>query len=144
MSQHHPILEAFLKAGGGPADMQDPLARALKGRVLEMGEGRAVLSFEPDLGFTQGAGVIQGGVVGALLDYAIAIAAFSRLAADRTFGTVSLTAHFLKPAPPGLYRAVGTLDRMGSSMIFGSGVLYRDKAETPTATATAVMATSRT
>ncbi len=142
MSDHHPILAAFLKAGGGPLAMREPLGESLRGVILEMDPmaGAAVLSFEPDDRFLQGGGAIQGGIVTAMLDYAMALAAFSRLPASKSFGTVSITTHFLKPARTGLHVARATLDRMGGSMIFASGTLSRDGVDAPLATGTAVMA----
>ena len=142
MSGHHPILEAFLKAGGGPVAMREPLAASLKGEVLALdpAAGSAVLAFDPGEQFLQGGGAIQGGIVAAMLDYAMALAAFSRLPAGKSFGTVSLTTHFLKPARPGRHLARASLDRMGASMIFASGTLMKEGADSPLATGTAVMA----
>ncbi len=145
MSHHHPILDAFLKAGG-PLAMREPLGMSLKAVILEMdpGAGAAAVTFDPGEQFLQGGGAIQGGIVTAMLDYAMALAAFSRLPAGKSFGTVSITTHFLKPARPGPHIARGNLDRMGASMIFASGTLTRDGADAPLATGTCVMAiTSR-
>ncbi len=144
MSEHHPILQAFLKAGA-PLAMTDPLAVSLKGAILEMDAeaGRAVLAFEPDGGFLQGGGVVQGGVVIAMLDYAMALAAFSRLQPGASFGTASMTGHFLKPVLPGRHIARATLDRMGARMIFASAQLFKDGSDAPLATGTAVMAVTR-
>ena len=140
---HHPIYAAFL-ASGGPLAMTGPLAEALKGVVMEMdpAAGVAAVAFEPGGQFLQGAGVIQGGMVGVMLDYAMAVAAFARLTRGRSFGTVSLTTHFLKPALPGPHLAKARLDRMGARMIFASAELYKHGSESPVATATAVMAIS--
>ena len=138
---HHPILDAFLKAGA-PLTMTGPLAEALKGQILQMDPeaGTALLAFDPGEQVLQTAGVIQGGIVAAMLDFAMALAAFSRLAPGKSFGTVSLTTNFLKPALPGRHLARGRLDRMGARMIFASGALSKEGSESLTATATAVMA----
>ncbi len=141
MSDHHPILAAFLKAGG-PAPMTEPLGQSMNGVILEMDPiaGAAVLAFDPGDQFLQGGGAIQGGIVTAMLDYAMALAAFSRLPAGKSFGTVSITTHFLKPARIGRHIARASLDRMGASMIFASATLAKDGADSPLATGTAVMA----
>ena len=140
---HHPIYAAFLRSGA-PLAMTGPLAEALKGEVLDIDReaGTALLAFEPGGQFLQGAGVIQGGMVGVMLDFAMALAAFGRLSPGRSFGTVSLTTHFLKPTLPGRHLARARLDRMGARMIFASAELFRDGAEIRIATATAVMAIS--
>ncbi len=141
MSDHHPILEAFLKAGG-PSPVVGALSEAMNGQILEMDPdtGHAVLSFAPDERYLQGAGVIQGGIVAAMLDFAMALSAFARLPPGKSVGTVSLTTHFLKPVTPGLHIARSKLDRMGGRMIFASAELTRDGAPALLATATAVMA----
>lgn len=140
----HPILQAFLNLGP-PLKMTDALAASLNGEILQMdpGAGRAVLAFAPDARFLQGGGVIHGGIVTTLLDYAMALAAFTRLTPGRSFATVSLTSHFLRPVLPGRHLARATLDRMGARMIFASASLVREGDESPAATGTAVMAMTR-
>lgn len=140
---HHPILDAFLQSAG-PLTMTGPLAEALKGQILAMDPeaGTAVLAFDPGDQVLQTAGVIQGGIVAAMLDFAMALAAFSRLAPGKSFGTVSLTTNFLKPALPGRHLARARLDRMGARMIFASSELSREGSEILIATASAVMAIS--
>jgi uncharacterized protein (TIGR00369 family) len=144
VSEHHPIVQAFLKSGP-PVKMIDALGGLLKGEILELdpGAGRAVLAFEPDERFLQGGGVIHGGIVTTMLDYAMAMAAFSQLGPGRSFGTVSLTSHFLKSALPGRHLARAGLDRMGGRLIFASGELLREGEDAPIATGTAVMAITR-
>ncbi len=143
MTAYHPILEAFLKGGCEPLAMRDPLGSSLNGRILEMRDGRARIAFDAGEGFIQAGGVLQGGIVSALLDYGMALAAFGRLPAGRSVATVSLTTHFLRPAPPGAYVASGVIDRLGASMIFASGELHREGVDGPCATGTAAMAISR-
>lgn len=144
MHEPHPILTAFQSAGP-PLAMPDPLARSLKAAILELDPeaGRAVLAFEPDERFKQGGGVIHGGIVTTMLDYAMALAAFTRVAAGHSFATVSLTTHFLRSALPGRHLARASLDRTGARLIFASAVLIRDGEDQPLATGTAVMAMTR-
>ena len=120
------------------------LAESLKGSILELDveAGSAVLAFEPGEQFLQTGGLIQGGIVTTMLDYAMAMAGFTRVGAGRSFATVSLTTHFLKPTLPGRLIARAKLDRMGAKMIFASGDLLKEGATTANATATAVMAIS--
>ncbi len=144
MREPHPILKAF-QASGGPLRMTDPLSGLLKSDIvaLDPEAGTAVLAFEPDERFKQGGGIIHGGIISTMLDYALALAAFSRLAPGQSFATVSLTVHFLRQALPGRHLARAKLDRMGARMIFASGELFREGDETPLATATGVMAITR-
>ena len=78
-----------------------------------------------------------------MLDYAMALAAFSRAAPGQSFATVSLTTHFLRSTLPGPHRARAKLDRMGARMSFASAELIREGDGALLATATAVMAITR-
>ena len=144
MIEPHRFLKAFQDRGGQPLVMIGALAESLKGSILQMDveAGSAVLAFEPGEQFLQTGGLIQGGIVTTMLDYAMAMAGFTRVGAGRSFATVSLTTHFLKPTLPGRLIARAKLDRMGAKMIFASGGLLKDGATAPNATATAVMAIS--
>jgi uncharacterized protein (TIGR00369 family) len=144
MSEHHPFMEAMLKAGG-PVKMRDGLAVSLDGEVLSMDPdtGEAMLAFTPDERFLQGGGVIHGGIVSTMLDYGLAMAGFCKVGRGRSFGTVSLTVHFLKPVLTGRHIVRARLDRMGASLIFASGSLSKEGTEAPLATGTAVMAIIR-
>jgi len=144
VSEPHPFLKAFQKLGA-PLAMRDPLAQLLKGEILEMDPeaGAATLAFAPDERFLQAGGLIQGGIVTAMLDYAMALAAFTRVAEGRSFASVSLTTHYLKPVLPGRRLARAKLDRLGTRMVFASGELFAEAGEAPLATATSVMAMTR-
>ena len=125
--------------------MTEALAMSLKGEILSMEpqDGAAAVAFEPNESFLQGGGVIHGGIVSTMLDYVLAMAGFTRIGKGRSFGTVSLTVHFLKPVLPGRHLVRARLDRMGQSLIFASAELTRDGQEAPLATGTAVMAVIR-
>ena len=138
------MLRDFFEHGPGRLVRAGGLALELKGELLEvdLDVASTLSAYELDERFTQGAGVIQGGVVTAALDYAMALAGFTRIAPGKTFGTVSMTTQFLKPVLPGRHLARGRLDRAGSRMIFASAELYRDGSPSLLATACAVMAIS--
>ena len=116
MIEPHRFLKAFQDRGGQPLVMIGALAESLKGSILQMDveAGSAVLAFEPGEQFLQTGGLIQGGIVTTMLDYAMAMAGFTRVGAGRSFATVSLTTHFLKPTLPGRLIARARLDRMGA------------------------------
>lgn len=120
------VLELF-KGGRLPAKLaSNPLARELEGEMLEIAcdTGLAVLAFDPPARFAQGGGVLQGGIVTALLDFAMAFAAHAKLAGERrTFATASLNVHFLRPAPPARYIARGRIVRAGRKLLFAEAQL---------------------
>ncbi|MGH8228451.1 MAG: PaaI family thioesterase [Steroidobacteraceae bacterium] len=117
----------FLEGGGKPLPLaSNPLARALAGELLELDaeRGSALLAFTPPQQFLQGAGVIQGGIVAALLDFAMAFAALAALGgADRPFATATLQVSLMKPAPPGRYLARGRIVRKGRRLMFAEAAL---------------------
>ena len=134
----------FLKGDGQPLALTaSPLQKALKGEILQIdpGLGSAVLAFEPGAEFIQGTGVIQGGIVTTMLDYALAFAALVRAPPDMSVSSASLTVNFLKPAPARRLIARGTVLRMGSRMAFVEARIGPDDTNV-VATATTVMAVS--
>ncbi len=135
------VLE-LLGGGAMPAPLgSNPFARELAGELLELSAqaGQAVLAFTPPDRFAQGAGVLQGGVVTALLDFAMAFAAHAKLASGaRSFATASLNVHFLRPAPPGRYIARGRIVRSGRKLLFAEAALSGAAGEL-IATASAVL-----
>ena len=136
------MLRDFFDQGPGPLLRAGPLAVELKGELLEadLKTGAILAAFAPDERFTQGAGVVQGGVVAAMLDFAMALSGFTRIARGKSFATVSMTTQFLKPVRPGRCLVRGRLDRAGSRMIFASAELCAEGSEALMATACAVMA----
>ena len=128
MNTDRDLVLELSKSGRLPARVaSNPLARELEAEILELATdaGLAVLAFEPAARFAQGGGVLQGGILTALLDFAMAFAAHAKLAAEpRNFSTVSLNAHFLRPAPPARYVAQGRIVRAGRKLLFAEAGLF--------------------
>ena len=135
------LITRFLAGDRRPIAIDsNPLATLLGGQLLEAdAKGMVSLSFEPPALFVQGAGVLQGGTVATMLDFAMAFAALSALPTGKTCATASFTTNLLKPAAPGKYLARGTVDRMGSQVAFVSAVLQRADNQQTVATASSVM-----
>ena len=135
------FLQAFLSGDKAPVPIaSSPLAVLLNARLLEAdAAGTAVLAFEPPETFIQGAGVLQGGTVTTMLDFALAFCVLVALPADRTCATATLTTNFMRPAGPGQYIARGSIDRLGSQVAFAKAVVHRADNGQTVATATAVM-----
>lgn len=129
------------KSGRLPAKVaSNPLARELEAEILELPieAGLAVLAFEPPARFAQGSGVLQGGIITALLDFAMAFAAHAKLGEEpRSFATVSMNVHFLRPAPPARYLAHGRIVRAGRRLLFAEAELI---AGTPSGGASSAVA----
>ena len=86
--------------------------------MLEHGDGRAVLRFTPEPIWTIGAGVVQGGIVTAMLDMAMAFA-------SNGLSTATITIDILRPAT-GRLTATGEVTKMGRRLLFATGELHDD------------------
>jgi uncharacterized protein (TIGR00369 family) len=133
-------------AGGAPAPSPfpaDPLASALGARLLQADRARSgvCLEFSPGQTFLQGEGVVQGGAVSAMLDFATACAAMLVLEPGVDCATVSLTTSFLRPVAAGACIARAEVERQGRSMVFTRASLHEaGHDERLLATAVAVLA----
>ena len=121
----------------------NPFAKALGTRVIavDLEAGMVRLAFSPDGIFVQGAGVLQGGAISAMLDFAMAFALLAVLPEGQTCSTANANVSFLRPAPRGDYVAVGEITRRGSRLAFArAGVFPADAPDRLVATATSTLA----
>lgn len=102
-----------------------PLALALDGHIVDVDApaGRIDLRFTPGPSFVQGMGVVQGGAVAAMLDFAMAFAGLAALPDELSCATANLNVSFLRAAPLTVYRATGTLERRSRNLIFARAAL---------------------
>lgn len=146
MSPNQAVVQRLAANPGKPAPFPaDPLASALGARLLEADAQRGAVSldFEPGRTFLQGEGVVQGGAVSAMLDFATACAVMLVNEPGQDCATVSLTTSFLRPVSAGHCRALAQVDRRGRGTAFARASLIEpgDTGRT-LATATAVLALS--
>lgn len=137
------LLRRFVAAGGEPlAGDSNPLAIALGCRIVRVDpqDGAVELAYEPDALFVQGTGVLQGGAVSAMLDFAMAYAVLAALPDGGSCATASMTTSYLRPAPQGAYRAIGILERAGRTLAFARAELRRAQDDAVVATATSTLA----
>jgi uncharacterized protein (TIGR00369 family) len=137
------LIHRFLAQPDRPLVMDaNPMAVALGTRLLrvDVAAGVVELRFEPDPLFIQGTGVLQGGAVTAMLDFAMAFATLASLPRDHSCATVNLNTAFLRPASQGCYRAVGEVERRGKALVFTRARLLRDADHQVVATATSTLA----
>lgn len=103
------------------------LWRTLGFRRTDWGPGTSTLEWDatPAYGFLTPTGhVIQGGLVTAILDSAMGGAAWTTLNNDEVFLTADLRVEFFRPTRPGTLRAVGTVERKTSRVVFCAASLY--------------------
>ncbi len=133
-------IREFLAGAGAPlAFDSSALLAALETTIMSAQAGRITLQFEPAPLFLQGASVVQGGAVSAMLDFAMAAAIMTTLEDKVHFATASLTVSFLAAVKPGLLIAEGEVDRLGRRNGFARAHLRADGSETVLATASSVL-----
>ena len=103
-------------AVGLPPTDEPSIYHLLKPEVLEHGGGRAVLRFTPEPIWTIGNGVVQGGIVTAMLDMAMAFAA-------NGLSTATITIDIVRPAT-GVLTATGEITKKGRRLLFATGELH--------------------
>lgn len=95
----------------------NPLARALAMRLLEARAGWVRLAFTVPDDFTQGNGVVQGGIVAGMLDFGMVFAAFSQVPVEATLATVAQTTNFFRAAMAGELLVEAELEKVGRTLI---------------------------
>jgi acyl-CoA thioesterase len=88
-------------------------------QVPELGRGfaRFVLPWRRDL--TNSIGLLQGGVIAALADEAVAYALYSLVAEGETFNTVEMKINFLAAVKEGEVEAVAVIAKKGRTISLG-------------------------
>jgi uncharacterized protein (TIGR00369 family) len=86
---------------------QPPIARLLGFEVIEVDEGRAVFAITPGEQHYNPIGVVHGGIAATLLDSAMGCAVHTTLAEGWTYGTLDLSARFVRPITAATGRILG-------------------------------------
>lgn len=119
-------VRAFLADPGRPVAMEtSPLLAALGARLAGHDPTRRelVMTFAPQPLFRQGAGVVQGGAVSAMLDFVMGFAGMATAAAGQSITTTSLTTSFYGPARAAEYVARGRIEKPGRRVMFAAAEL---------------------
>ena len=116
-----------------------PAAKLLGLQVEGAASGTVDLSFRADASFLNPAGRIQGGMLSAMLDEALSIAALSTLAPDEYVLTLEMKVQFIGAAVPGVLHAQGRLAHRGARVCFVEGHLQQDGKPVATASATVLI-----
>ena len=137
------LIHSFLNASHTPMPVaSNPMAIALGTSLVSVDAkaGIVELSFEPQPLFIQGLGILQGGAVSSMLDFAMAFAVLAHVPVGVNCTSVNLNTSFLRPAPAGVYLAVGEVERCGKTLAFANArLMHRDRGEV-VATATSTLA----
>jgi uncharacterized protein (TIGR00369 family) len=142
MTEDNPDRALLRRFNGSPLPFDtNPLGIALKAKILSLdaASGRIRLAFHPGPEFIQGHGVVQGGIVATMLDFAAALAVLSRLAESQTAVTATLTVSFMSAVRVGPLVATGIVERSGRRMAFARAEIQREGEQEILATASEVM-----
>jgi uncharacterized protein (TIGR00369 family) len=90
-------------------------------RVVSKGDGRAVLEMPVRPDMYNGVGWLQGGLLVALADEAMALAIYTRLAEGEGIATISESTSFIRGTREGVVQAEGRVIRKGRRVVFCEG-----------------------
>lgn len=109
--------------------MHPPAARLLGRQVTRTNrrKGEVWLRFRSQPSFLNRHGFVQGGILAAMLDSTMGCTALTALPLQEAIVTLEMKVAFLRPAPPGIIRAVGRLLQRGRSILFVEGELRDPK-----------------
>lgn len=120
-------LRAFVAGEARPGPIAtSPLLVALGAELLAYAPDRKELAirYSPGDLFRQGAGLIQGGAITAMLDFAMAFAGMAASEDGTSITTAMMTASFLAPAAGSTYEARGRIVRQGRRVMFAEAQLH--------------------
>jgi uncharacterized protein (TIGR00369 family) len=143
MSPDQEVIGRFLQDPTQPLAVDSSALTTALGMKLvkiDLAQSRLELEYLPQPLFVQGMGVLQGGAVSAMLDFAMAFVVLAHRLDAKGCATVNLNASFLRPAPQGAYKAIGSIDKMGRNMAFTQARLERLEDGEPVATASSTLA----
>lgn len=100
-----------------------PFADFLGVEDMELGDGTCTVALEVRKEHLNSGGVVHGGAISSLLDFALGAAVVTTLdlEAGEWCATQSLSTDFMRPVSEGRLRAVGRVDRRGSTAAYPSG-----------------------
>lgn len=131
-------LNLFKKGEGHPA--RGGWAEPYGITVEDVEEGRVVLSFEASEKHHQPNGVVQGGVLTAVADAAMGMAAMTVQEVGWANTTVELKINFIRPVIAGTVQAHGRVVRAGRSIIFTEATVSNQEGKTVALATSSVLA----
>jgi len=93
-----------------------PVGKLIGFKLVEAGEGRAVVTLEAGPKHTNPMGTLHGGILCDIADAAMGIAFNSTLASTESFTTVELKINFFRPVWEAQLRAEGKVVRRGRTV----------------------------
>jgi acyl-coenzyme A thioesterase PaaI-like protein len=135
----HALMRLFMEGDGALVPVRTNLLfEALNTTLVghDVVARTVTLRFEPGDLFRQGSGIIQGGAISAMLDFAMAFAAMTTVELDASVTTTSMNTSFYAAGKGKVYEAVGKVDKPGRRVVFTSAVLTCEGKQVAAATST--------
>lgn len=139
----HALVHGFLATPTQPLALDsNPLAVDLATRLQAWDAEARVLTlrFSPVARHLQGNGVVQGGLVTAMLDFGLAFCVLALVDPPKTAVTVALNVHFERAVLPGELEVRARVDRIGGRLAFATAQLGPAGSAEVSARATATLA----
>lgn len=97
--------------------------------IVEAGPGRAVLKMQVRPDMHNGVGWLQGGVLVAIADEAMALALYPLLSQEEGIATISESTSFIKGTRAGIIFAEGRVVKKGRRVAFMEGEVWMEEGE---------------
>ncbi|MFS2092910.1 PaaI family thioesterase [Pseudomonas sp. Pseusp11] len=110
---------------------------ALGARLIQGRPGAVELSYDVSEAAIQGNGVVAGGTLMTMLDYAMAFAVLSKLSCGQTCATTSITVNMQAAVKPSRLKVSATVERVGRQVAFARAELFDPQRELLVASASA-------
>ena len=110
--------------------------------LLDLDRESGTIRISAELGerWLNGGGVIQGGIVAGILDFAMAFAVLSKMRSNQALATTNLDVAYLRPCLPGHFEATAEVISLGRSVAFLKAEMFgADGKRVATATSTGVV-----
>jgi uncharacterized protein (TIGR00369 family) len=102
---------------------ENPIIDHFDLEVVSYGDGKSVLRFPYKNAFTQYQGAVQGGIIAAYADAAIAVAMISIIPEGRDMVTTDLHVQYLRPVVSGPITARADVVHRGNTLLLGTAVV---------------------
>jgi uncharacterized protein (TIGR00369 family) len=104
-----------------------PYLQHLDIKLVELGNGKAVMQMLMREELKQPYGVLHGGATASLIDSTTAFAVIGSIGRDEKATTVDLTVHYLRPVTEGICTCTATIIRAGKRLITVSAEVHNEQ-----------------
>lgn len=115
------LAEMAFQAGDEPLKISScPIADEYQITLIDLDREAGKIRIAAELGarWLNGGGVIQGGIIAGILDFAMAFAVLAKLGSNQALATTNLDVAYLRPSFPGHFEAAASVISLGRSVAF--------------------------